>query len=120
MLRGPKRHAQFGPLLISSAAELRALTGVQTEAVIPLDDDGLGAEVIRLPDDATLLPHRHPASAGFFLVVLAGTVNYADAQLESWESLFVSKDEVSPAFGVGQGGAQVLVLHLPCKASVYP
>jgi hypothetical protein len=119
MLRGPKRHAQFGPLVIASAAELRALSGGQTEAVIPLADDGMGAEVIRLPADATLLPHQHPASAGFFLVVLAGTVNYADAQLEAWESLFVSADEIPPEFSVGKGGVHVLVLHLPCKASIY-
>lgn len=120
MLRGPKRHAQCGPIPIASDVDLRALTEVQTEAVIPLTDDGLGAEVIHLPVTGTLLPQRHHASAGLFLVVLAGTLNYADTQLESWESLFVSADEIPPAFDVGKGGLQVLVLHLPRKASVYP
>jgi len=120
MVRGPKRHAQSGPLRPASAAELGALTAVQTEAVIPLAEDGLGAEVICLPAGAMLLPQRHPASAGFFLVVLSGTLNHADTQLKPWESLFVSADDTSPALAVGTGGAQVLVLHLPCKASVYP
>jgi len=120
MLRGPKRHAQFGPLNVVSNVDLQGLTEVHTDAVIPLSDDGLGAEVIHLPASGTLSPRRHPASAGFFLVVMAGTLVYADTQLESWESLFVSADEILPPFNVGKGGLQVLVLHFPSKASVYP
>lgn len=120
MLRGPKRHAQCGPVDISSAADLQVLTGLQTEAVIPLTDDGLGAEVIHVPGGDTLLPQRLSASAGFFLVVLAGTLTSVDVQLSSLESLFVSADEVLPAFAAGEAGLQVLVLHLPRKESVYP
>ena len=119
MLRGPKRHAQCGPIDIASEAVLLALTEVQTEAVIPLADDGLGVEVIHSPGALKLLPQRLPASAGFFLVVLAGTLIYADAQLGALESLFVSADEILPVFSAGKGGLQVLVLHLPRKESVY-
>ena len=120
MLRGPKRHAQCGPIHIACDVDLLALTESQTEVVIPLADDGLGAEVIHVPGAGTLLPQRLTASAGFFLVVLAGTLICADVQLGSLESLFVSADEFLPAFAAGEGGLQVLVLHLPCKESVYP
>lgn len=120
MLRGPKRHAQCGPINIDSDVDLLALTEVQTEAVIPLADDGLGAEVIHVPSAGMLLPKRLPASAGFFLVVLAGTLNCADVQLGSLESMYVSADEVLPIFEAGKVGLQVLVLHLPRKESVYP
>ena len=118
MLRGPKRHAQCGPIDIASEAVLLALTAVQTEAVIPLADDGLGAEVIYSPGDLKLLPQRLPA-AGFFFVVLAGTLIYADAQLGALENVFVSAGEILPVFSAGKGGLQVLVLHLPRKESVY-
>ena len=120
MLRGPKRHAQCGPIDISSEAVLLALTDVKSEALIPLADDGLGAEVIHLPGALKLLPQRLAASAGFFLVVLAGTLIYADAQLGAFENVFVSADEILPVFAAGKGGLQVLVLHLPRKESVYP
>lgn len=120
MLRGPKRHAQCGPIHIASDVDLQALTESQTESVIPLADDGLGAEVIHVPSAGTLLPKRLTASAGFFLVVLAGTLNCADVQLGSLESMYVSADEVLPVFEAGKGGLQVLVLHLPRKESVYP
>lgn len=120
MLRGPKRHAQCGPIDISSEAVLLALTDAQTEAVIPLADDGLGAEVIHLPGALKLLPQRLAASAGFFLVVLAGTLIYADAQLGALENVFVSADEVLPVFFAGKEGLQVLVLHLPRKELAYP
>ena len=120
MLRGPKRHAQCGPIHIASDVDLGALKKMQTEAVIPLADDGLGTEVTHVPGSATLLPQRLAASAGFFLVVLAGTLIYADAQLGALESLFVSADEIMPAFVAGKRGLQVLVLHLPRKESVYP
>lgn len=120
MLRGPKRHAQYGPIDISSEAVLQALTDAQTEAVIPLAEDGLGAEVIHLPGALKLLPQRLAASAGFFLVVLAGTLIYADGQLGALENVFVSADEVLPVFSSGKEGLQVLVLHLPRKELVYP
>lgn len=120
MLRGPKRHAQYGPIDISSEAVLQALTDAQTEAVIPLAEDGLGAEVIHLPGALKLLPQRLAASAGFFLVVLAGTLIYADGQLGALENVFVSADEVLPVFSAGKEGLQVLVLHLPRKELVYP
>ena len=119
MLRGPKRHAQCGPISITTDVDLRAMTKVQSETKIPLADDGLGVEVIYLPAINTLLPQRHPASAGFFLVVLAGILHYADARLGCWESLFVPADEIPQAFDAGESGLQVLVLHLPRKASVY-
>jgi hypothetical protein len=120
MLRGPKRHAQCGPIHVASDVDLGALTEIQTAVVIPLADDGLGAEVIHVPGSGTLLPQRLAASAGFFLVVLAGALNSADAQLGFLESLFVSADEIMPAFAAGKVGLQVLVLHLPRKESVYP
>ena len=119
MVRGPKRHAQSGPLKIVDGSDLLALDEVSIETTIPLSDDGLGAEVVCIPAASPFKLMRHTASEGVFVFVLAGTLVYGETQLHSWESLFVSAEETAPDLAAGKSGTQILVLHTPRKASAY-
>ena len=119
MVRGPKRHAQSGPLKIVNGSDLLALDEVSIEASIPLSDDGLGAEVACIPAASPFKLMRHLASEGVFVFVLAGMLDYGETQLQPWESIFVSAEETEPDLAAGKNGAQILVLHVPRKASAY-
>ena len=119
MVRGPKRHAQSGPLKIVDGSDLLALDEVSVEASIPLSDDGLGAEVACIPAASPFKLVRQTASEGVFVFVLAGALAFGETQLQPWESIFVSAEETEPDLAAGKNGAQILVLHVPRKASAY-
>ena len=119
MVRGPKRHAQAGPLSVATPSELRALESMTTQPAIPMADDGLGAEIIRCPRAGTLAVSRHPASEGLFVVVLAGALEHDGVELTPWESLFVTTANPLPRLTAGKDGVEVVVLHAPRKAAAY-
>ncbi|QYY33539.1 hypothetical protein K2O51_31385 (plasmid) [Cupriavidus pinatubonensis] len=119
MIRGPKRHAQAGPIATDTPDQLRTLSGAACEAVVPLDDDGLGVTVLRLPPWQPLFVDRPPRAGDLFIVVLAGAMRAAGNDLGQWESVFVSADEALPDMGANDDGVQVLLLYTPQKAAAY-
>ena len=119
MIAGPKRHAQSEGIAVASPAEMQGWTQMRDDFVIPLGQDGMGARLVQLP------PHHawscdHPAgSQGQFLFVLEGTLSAGGHTLGRWEQLYATSDAPMPAAEAGDGGVQLLVLSVPCKAAPY-
>lgn len=119
MVRGPKRHAQVGPIATASTDSLHRLSAPVFDDVLPVAEDGLGVVVAKLPPGAALVAQR-PAHAGDpFLVVLAGSLRNGEQELGRWESAFATSDEALTDFTAGSEGAQVALLYTPQKASAY-
>jgi len=119
MIRGPKRHAQVGPIAMDASDHLRTLPTATCEDLFPLAEDGLGVTVARLPADAALVAARPPHAGDLFLVVLSGSLRGDGQELGSWESAFVSAGDALPGFTAGNDGAQVVLLYTPRKADAY-
>ena len=118
MIRGPKRHAKASAGQPWTIEQLSALQRIQRETVIAADA-GLGAELFRLPPNAThrLLPIA--ASFGQFIFVLAGTSLVDGATLSLWESAFLPAEDGDVAITAGAQGAEVITLHMPETAGQY-
>lgn len=120
MIRGPKRHATAGPLVLTSPEELGALAGPEVRWEIPMAEDGLGAAVVRMPPGSVLADMAaQPAADGTFVVVLSGSVRHGQTSLGRWESLFFSSDEAVPELVAGENGAEMVFLYTPAKAEAY-
>ena len=120
MIRGPKRHATAGPLVLASPEELGALASPDVRWEIPMAEDGLGAAVVRMPPGSVLADMAaQPAADGTFVVVLSGSVRHGQTGLGRWESLFFSSDEAVPELVAGENGAEMVFLYTPAKAEAY-
>lgn len=119
MVRGPKRHAQAGPVACTPAEALAALRTAHSEEVIAVAEDGLGARVHQLPPLAYLHPAVPAATDCSFAVVLGGTVLHDGQMLQRWESIAWWSDETPPALQAGPYGAELILLFTPPKAQAY-
>jgi hypothetical protein len=119
MVRGPKRHAQAGPVSCTPAETLAALRTAHSEEVIAVAEDGLGARVHQLPPLAYLHPAVPAATDCSFAVVLGGSVLHAGQMLRRWESLAWWSDEAPPVLQAGPYGAELILLFTPPKAQAY-
>ena len=117
MPRGPKRHATSSPARLSAAGELAARRDLDREALIP-PVNGMGAELLRLPPDASAGVHHLDLSIGLFVFVLMGELLHGPDALSAWESLYLTHGEMS-SLQAGPGGAELLVLWMPPKEDVY-
>ncbi|WP_326537883.1 hypothetical protein [Pseudorhodoferax sp.] len=119
MVRGPKRHAQAGPVACTPPEALAALRQASSEEVIAVADDGLGARVHRLPPHAPLDLAVPAATDCSFAVVLGGSLQHAERTLQRWESLAWWADETPPVLQAGPQGAELILLFTPPKAQAY-
>ncbi len=119
MVRGPKRHAQAGPVACMAPQALAMLAAPQAEDVVAVAEDGLGARLHRLPPHACLLPAVPAATDCSFAVVLGGSLKDGDRLLQRWESLAWWSDDAPPALQAGPQGAEVILLFTPPKALPY-
>lgn len=120
MIRGPKRHATAGPLVLASPEELGTLAEPDVRWEIPMAEDGLGAAAVRMPPGSVLADMAaQPAADGTFVVVLSGSVRHGQTSLARWESLFFSADEAVPELIAGESGAEMVFLYTPAKAEAY-
>lgn len=119
MLRGPKRHSQSAHVSIRSLSELRTLARISEEELISAEPDGLAAKLVSIPPNASFAGTHVPNSQGQFVFVMRGTVCCDGAELQEWESLFVSSDEQVPTLTAGADGAELVALSAPFKDLIY-
>lgn len=118
MVRGPKRHAEASAGHPWTVEQLTVLQGTQRKTLIAADE-GLGAELFRLPPNTAqhLLPIA--GSVGQFIFVLAGTTLVESAKLSLWDSAFLPAPDGEVAIAAGAHGAEVIALHMPETAAQY-
>lgn len=119
MRRGPKRHANSKPVPPLAAATLAALTQTAQHTLIETGDDGMGAQLTRLPPGAALHPVPVPGCEGQFLFVTAGSLQHGAVSLGRWEHLFLLASDAAPALTAGPGGAEIATLFIPHKEAAY-
>lgn len=118
MIRGPKRHAEAFAGKPWTVDQLVVLQDIQHQTVIATDA-GLGAELFRLPPNATqrLLPIE--GSVGQFVFVLGGTALVEGTTLSLWESAFLPAPDGAVCIAAGSQGAEIITLHMPETAEPY-
>jgi hypothetical protein len=118
MVRGPKRHASASAGHPWPVERLITLQDIQRETVIA-PDEGLGAELFRLPPNTVqhLLPIA--GSVGQFIFVLAGTALIEGTELSLWDSAFLPAPDGEVQIAAGGQGAEVIALHMPETAEQY-
>lgn len=119
MLHGPKRHMQSAQVSIKSVSELRTLAQIIEKDLIPAEPDGLAAKLVSVPPNESFTGAHVPNSQGQFIFVMSGTVRCDGAELQEWESLFVSSDEQAPTLTAGTDGAEFVALSAPFKDVIY-
>jgi hypothetical protein len=119
MVKGPKRQATGEVSHRVEADELKALTSIESEVVIPVAEDKLAALVMRVPPSGSLTGIEPSGSGGQFFVVLSGSMRLGDQVLRAWEHVFVSADESPFVARAGDAGLEVLFLQFPLKAPEY-
>jgi hypothetical protein len=119
MVRGPKRHAQAGPIQSATPAQLAHLQQPSSQDLIAPAADGLGARLHQLPPGTVLHPDIPAATDCSFAVVLGGSLVGAEQPLQRWDSLAWWADEPTPTLQAGPEGAEVILLFTPPKEQVY-
>jgi hypothetical protein len=119
MIRGPKRHAQAGPVATLSDAALAALRQPSHDVLLAPAPDGLAAIASSLPPGGEHVSSHVPGSQGQFVFVLAGSLLHDGRRLGLWENLFAASGDPPPVLRAGEGGAQVVVLHTPPRDPAY-
>lgn len=119
MRRGPKRHANSKPVPPLTAAARAALAHTEQHSLIEPGEDGMGAQLTRLPPGAALHPLPAPGCEGQFLFVTAGTLLHDGVSLGPWEHLFLLAGDTPPALTAGPGGAEIAALFIPPKEAAY-
>ncbi len=94
-------------------AERRARTGVQLEAVFPMEEDGLAAWMVRLPANGSLVLPDPSAGGGQYLIVATGTMLHQGQELDELSTVYVTSGEPSLDVRSGATGADILVLQFP-------
>jgi hypothetical protein len=119
MIRGPKRHAQAGPIALVGKDALAALAEPAHDTLIDPAPDGLAAIASCLPPGTRHASEPVPGSQGQFVFVLAGSLLHAGRELAPWEHLFADSTEAPLPLIAGAGGAQVVALHVPPRDPAY-
>ena len=117
--RGPKLQRYGERCMVSSQEFLEKLTTVHSLDIIDATDDGGAVRLIHLPPGATTEIASAQASAGQFLMVLAGVLVHNGRELKKWETVFLSQDEAPQRVAADIVGAQVLSMRLPPMAQAY-
>ncbi len=118
MRPGPKLQRYGSPITPAALRNLRALPEVQVVDVLP-PEQGVLAQVVRLPPGADYRLEHDAVSSGQFLMVISGWVTCLDKSLSPLELVFASPDEPSAGVRAGQDGAEILILQVPNRATEY-
>lgn len=119
MRRGPKRQLHSQPVPMASAADLSCCSAPAVTELITLQDDRIAARLHTLPAGSRQAGLDPAGSAGQFYMVLAGMLQIGSRELRTWDSIFVSADELPLELEAGAEGLQAVCLQLPHKAAVY-
>ncbi|MBM3222273.1 MAG: pentapeptide repeat-containing protein [Candidatus Tectomicrobia bacterium] len=113
MKPAPKRHHLTGPLETGSPRALRDVQHPTCESVLPHEDDGLGAWLMRLGPDMPLPGLATAPGGGQYLLVAGGTLVHGGMVLPRLSCLYVSADSSPLLLRSGADGLEVLLLQFP-------
>lgn len=119
-LRGVKRSPRqaIGDIVPMAPIELAASTKPSAVEVLPLEADGLGAWLHRLPSGKTAIGPDPGAGGGQYWVVLAGTLQEKDVEaLEALSCAFVFPGDEAFEARAGDGGLEILCLQFPARST---
>jgi hypothetical protein len=112
------REATCGPIPPLTDSELSRLTGVSGAAVIAETKDGLGTWRYTLPADASVTGRDPATGGGQFWLVTAGSAAVAGGALLPPNScIFVGPEDAAAMLTAGPGGADLLCMQFPKRAS---
>ena len=119
MVPGPKRNLYSTPVAPLDATALRALRYPELVDLIALQPDRIAARLLRLPPRASHVDLDPAGSGGQFLVVVSGSIAYADGAHGPLDMIFLSADEPPFRLQAHDEGAEVILLQVPVKAEAY-
>ena len=119
LLRGPKKHFSSQPIALQDAPALRALTGVQCDELLPLEEGGLAVSFYRLPPNGTVQGLSPATGAGQYALVVGGALLHEGQTLQPLESIYLTPDEPALVLTAAADGAEVLLLQFPPLAEAY-
>lgn len=119
MVRGPKKHYSSEPIVLLEAGVLAALTEVQHDTLLPLEDGGLAVSHYRLPPNGVVQGLPPSTGAGQYALVVSGALLHAGQSLHAHESIYVTPDEAALTLTATAQGAEVLLLQFPPLAKEY-
>jgi hypothetical protein len=103
---------------VSSNEALRQRTRISLGTLIPEEDDGLAAYLLRLPPGATATGPQPAAGGGQYFLVVNGEMRLDDAVLPVLSCVFVSSTEAAPLRATAtDAGLEALVLQFPRSRS---
>jgi len=103
-----KRHSSH-QLALSTAPVLAHRGEVALETVMPAQDDGLAAFLLRAGANAPVTGPSPAGSGGQFYLVLNGSLEQQGTQYPAWSTLFVDAREDALQFRAGSAGCEVLI-----------
>ena len=119
MVRGPKKHFSSEPIARLDTAALRALTAVQCEELLPLEEGGLAVSFYRLPPGGNTQGLSPATGAGQYALVVGGAILHEGQTLQPLESVYLTPDEPAFTIAAAAEGAEVLLLQFPPLAEAY-
>lgn len=109
-----QKHAQ--PTTRMDADALRVLTEPIAEALMPCDDSGLAAWLLRIPPHARMpAPVGAAQGGGRFYVLMQGGLRLRGDTLQGLATVFVSQEDTID-LEAGSEGAEVMVLQFPAES----
>lgn len=116
MRRGLRKwQATLGPMDVSVPGPLSS-TSHSTEALLPMDEDGLAVWLLRLPAHAQAVAPPQQAGGGRFHVVVGGTLDRSGEELGYAACIWRDASDPELDICAGAAGLALLVLQFPAQA----
>jgi hypothetical protein len=117
--RGRQRQRLGPPVVPDDPAALRALGRPEIVTLIPREDDGMAAWLMRLGAEAEAAVPDPGDGGGQYHVVIGGTLQRGGETMGPLSCLFATADEPPYSAKAGPDGLEMLVLQFPAAAAPY-
>lgn len=110
-----KRFLLVGPDIVNvaTAEALRARTATALDALIPEEDDGVAAYLLRVPPNGKAIGPDPAVCGGQYYIVVNGSLQHDATELPLLSCMFVSGGEPPLQLAAGNEGLEALVLQFP-------
>src|SRR5690606_26592498 len=98
---------------VSPPDALRMRSQATLDTLVPEEDDGVAAYVLRLPPYGTAVGPNPSVCGGQYYVIVNGEMLWGETPLSLLSCVFVSNEEESAQIVAGDAGLEVLVLQFP-------
>ena len=117
--RGRQRQRLGPPVVPDNPAALRALGRPEIVTLIPREDDGMAAWLMRLGAEAESAVPDPGDGGGQYHVVIGGTLQRGGEAMGPLSCLFATANEPPYSAKAGPDGLEMLVLQFPAAAAPY-